>query len=129
MVLARPLLHHELSHGVAVAIGLIGISAAYMVYSKKKVKAIEPNLLANAWYYDKGVSALMGGPGRKSFDAVAWFDSHIIDGAVNGTGKLVQGVAGIVRKGQSGLVRTYAALIGVGAVAVIAWFVFRGVAQ
>jgi NADH-quinone oxidoreductase subunit L len=115
--------------GVAVAIGLIGIAAAYMVYSKKKVKAIEPNLLANAWYYDKGVSALMGGPGRKSFDAVAWFDSHIIDGAVNGTGKLVQGVAGIVRKGQSGLVRTYAALIGVGAVAVIAWFVFRGVAQ
>jgi NADH-quinone oxidoreductase subunit L len=112
-----------------VVIGVVGIAAAYMVYTKKKVKAIEPTVLANAWYYDKGVSALMGGPGRKSFDAVAWFDAHIIDGAVNGTGKLVQGMAGVVRKGQSGLVRTYAALIGIGAVAVLAWFFLRGVIQ
>ena len=130
----RPLRHGSedikwILAGIAVVIGLAGIAGAYVVYSKKKVKAIEPTVLANAWYYDKTVSDFMGGPGRKSFEFIAWFDQHIIDGAVNGAGRLVQGAAGVVRKGQSGLVRTYAALIGVGAVLLIAWFVFRGVAQ
>ena len=115
--------------GVATLCAVAGIAAAIMVYSKKKVQAIEPTILANAWNYDKGVSAFMGGPGRKSFEAVAWFDRHVVDGAVNGTGKAVQGVAGIIRKGQSGLVRTYAALIGVGVVAMLVWFFVRGIIQ
>jgi len=115
--------------GIATLGALAGIAVAYLVYEKHRVKAVEPVVLENAWYYDKAVSDFMGGPGRESFDAVAWFDTHIIDGAVNGAGRLVQGVAGVVRKGQSGLVRTYAALIGVGVVLMLAWFFFRGVAQ
>ncbi|MEZ5251584.1 MAG: hypothetical protein R2713_20950 [Ilumatobacteraceae bacterium] len=35
------------------------------------MKAVEPTILEQAWYYDKGVSAFMGGPGRKGFDAIA----------------------------------------------------------
>ena len=115
--------------GLATLGALAGIAAAIMVYSKHKVKAVEPVILANAWNYDKGVSAFMGGPGRKSFDAVAWFDTNVVDGAVNGTGKAVQAIAGVVRKGQTGLVRTYAALIGVGVVAMLVWFFVRGVIQ
>ncbi len=115
--------------GIATAGALIGIGLAYLVYSRKRITAVEPALLANAWYYDKGVSKFMGGPGRESFDGVVWFDSHVVDGAVNGAGKLVQGVAGVIRKGQSGLVRTYAGLIGIGVVVVLAWFFLRGVIQ
>ena len=115
--------------GIATLFALAGIAAAIMVYSKHKIKAVEPTILANAWNYDKGVSAFMGGPGRKSFDAVAWFDTNIVDGAVNGTGRAVQAIAGVVRKGQTGLVRTYAALIGVGVVAMLVWFFVRGVIQ
>ena len=115
--------------GVATLCALAGIAAAIMVYSKRKIRAIEPTVLANAWYYDKGVSAFMGGPGRQGFSAIAWFDAHIIDGAVNGTGKTVQAIAGVIRKGQSGLVRTYAALIGLGVVAMLVWFFVRGVIQ
>ncbi len=115
--------------GIATLGAIVGIIGAYLVYSKQKVKPIEPIILANAWYYDKGISDFMGGPGRDSFEGIAWFDTNVIDGAVNGTGRGVQGVAGVIRRAQSGLVRTYAAIIGVGVVLLLAWFFIRGAAQ
>ena len=47
----------------------------------------EPTVLANAWYYDRAVTDFMGGPGRKAFEAAAWFDANVVDGAVNGAGR------------------------------------------
>ena len=84
--------------------------------------------MANAWNYDKGVSAFMGGPGRQSFEGVAWADAHVIDGAVRGTGSVVRQSSGLVRKIQSGYVRVYAAAIVIGVLAMLAWFMWRGVA-
>ena len=70
----------------------------------------------------------MGGPGRQAFDAVAWFDAKVVDGAVNGVAKVVEGTAGQARKAQSGYVRQYAAALGVGVVLVLIWFVvIRGI--
>ncbi len=114
---------------IATACALAGIVGAYLVYMKRKARAIEPEILANGWYYDRSVSAFMGGPGRKSFDLAAWFDRTVIDGAVNGSGKVVQMVAGVVRKGQTGLIRSYAAFIGLGVIAMLVWFFVRGVVQ
>mgnify|MGYP000707338909 FL=1 len=113
---------------VAVLIAATGIAAAFAVYAKKKAKAIEPRVLEQAWFYDAGAAKLIGGPGRAAFNAVAWADTHIVDGAVNGTATLVRNVAGQVRKSQSGFTRLYAALMAVGAVALLAWFLYRGVA-
>ena len=113
---------------VAVLIAATGIAAAFAVYAKKKVKAVEPRVLEQAWFYDAGAAKLVGGPGRAAFNAVAWADSHIVDGAVNGTATLVRGIAGQVRKSQSGYTRVYAALMAVGAVALLAWFMYRGIA-
>jgi NADH-quinone oxidoreductase subunit L len=113
---------------VAVLIAASGIAAAFAVYAKKKAKAIEPRVLEQAWFYDAGAAKLIGGPGRAAFNAVAWADTHIVDGAVNGTATLVRNVAGQVRKSQSGFTRLYAALMAVGAVALLAWFLYRGVA-
>jgi NADH-quinone oxidoreductase subunit L len=114
--------------GVAVLIAGLGIAASVAVYGKKKAKAIEPAILEQGWYYDKGISAFMGGPGRKGFDAIAWFDAKVVDGAVNGVAKLVQGTAGQARKTQSGFVRQYAAALGVGVVLMLVWFVvIRGI--
>jgi len=113
---------------VAVLIAATGIAAAIAVYAKKKSKAIEPRVLEQAWFYDAGAAKLIGGPGRAAFNAVAWADTHIVDGAVNGTATLVRNVAGQVRKSQSGFTRLYAALMAVGAVALLAWFLYRGVA-
>jgi len=113
---------------VAVIIAVTGIVAAFAVYGKKKIKAVEPRVLEQAWFYDAGAAKLVGGPGRATFNAVAWADSRIVDGAVNGTATLVRNVAGQVRKSQNGFTRLYAALMAVGAVALLAWFLFRGVA-
>jgi NADH-quinone oxidoreductase subunit L len=113
---------------VASACAFAGIGAAIAIYAKHKAKPIEPKILADAWKYDSTVSAFMGGPGRKAFDAVAWFDKTIVDGAVNGTGRLVQGTGGQIRKLQTGNVRNYAGIVGVGVVLLLAWFVLgRGV--
>jgi NADH-quinone oxidoreductase subunit L len=110
----------------AAAVG--GIIVAWLVYEKDRIKAVEPTVLANAWYYDKAVSDFMGGPGRESFEGAAWFDAHVIDGAVNGAARAVRGTAGELRKGQSGYVRGYAGIIGIGVVLLLAWFVVvRGI--
>ncbi len=113
---------------VAIVVALSGIALAVGVYGKKKLPAIEPKILANAWNYDKGVSAFMGGPGRQSFEGVAWADAHVIDGAVRGTGSVVRQSSGFIRKMQSGYVRVYAAAIVIGVLAMLAWFMWRGVA-
>ena len=114
--------------GIAVIVAVTGIAAAFAVYGKKKVKAIEPRVLEQAWFSDAGAAKLVGGPGRAAFNAVAWADSRIVDGAVNGTATLVRNVASQVRKSQNGFTRVYAALMAVGAVVLLAWFLFRGVA-
>jgi NADH-quinone oxidoreductase subunit L len=113
---------------VAIAIAVTGIVCAYLIYVKKTAEPIEPAILEDAWGYDRAVSGFMGGPGRKAFEGVAWADANVVDGAVNGTGELVRGTAGQIRKLQSGNVRNYAAAIGAGVVLLLAWFVLvRGV--
>jgi NADH-quinone oxidoreductase subunit L len=114
--------------GVAVLIAAIGIFAAIAVYAKGKLKPVEPRVLEQAWFYDAGAAKLVGGPGAAAFNAVAWADAKVVDGAVNGTGTLVRRVATTVRKTQSGFVRGYAAIVAIGVVALLAWFVYRGLA-
>ena len=112
---------------VAIIIAVSGVVAAIAVYAKGKFKAIEPKILADAWRYDSAVSAIVGGPGRAAFGGVAAFDAKIVDGAVNGIGTEVRAASGLLRKVQSGLVRSYAFVIGLGAVVLLAWFLLRGI--
>jgi NADH-quinone oxidoreductase subunit L len=112
---------------VAIIIAVAGVVASIAVYAKGKFKVIEPKILADAWRYDSAVSAIVGGPGRAAFGGVAAFDAKIVDGAVNGIGTEVRAASGLLRKMQSGLVRSYAFVIGLGAVALLAWFLLRGI--
>jgi NADH-quinone oxidoreductase subunit L len=111
----------------AVLIATAGIAASIAVYAKGKAKPIEPQILADGWRYDSTVSAFMGGPGRQVFEGIATFDAKVVDGAVNGVGHEVRSLSGLLRKAQTGLVRSYAVIIGFGAVAMLAWFLLRGV--
>jgi NADH-quinone oxidoreductase subunit L len=112
---------------IAVMGGLIGIAAAVAVYLQGRYPAskIERPILARGWRYDETISDFMGGPGRKSFDLVAWFDATFVDGAVNGVGRIVRDSGGQLRRLQSGLVRSYAAMVAVGAIALLVWFLSR----
>jgi NADH-quinone oxidoreductase subunit L len=113
---------------IASAGAILGIVVAWLVYQRRRVKAVEPAILLHGWYYDEAVTEFMGGPGRVAFEDTAWFDQQVVDGAVNGSAKLVRGTANEVRKTESGYVRAYAGIIGVGAVILLGWFVvFRGI--
>jgi NADH-quinone oxidoreductase subunit L len=113
--------------GVAIVVAAAGVVLSTMVYSKKKLKAVEPRILEQGWYYDKGVSSFVGGPGKSAFAAVTMFDAKVVDGAVNGSGTSVRALSGVLRKAQSGFVRSYAVIIGIGVIAMLVWFFVRGV--
>ncbi len=112
---------------VAVAAGALGIAVAAVhlpqgPHRGLHVRAADPG---QGLGLRRGVSAFMGGPGRKLFDGIARFDKVVIDGAVNGAGGAVRGLSGRLRTLQVGLVRTYAALISLGAVALLGYFLVR----
>ena len=44
---------------VSLAVAIIGILAARAVYLDRKVKAVEPEFLANAWYIDSTIAAFV----------------------------------------------------------------------
>ena len=53
---------------------------------------------------------------------------HSRGGAVNGAARATVEGAGVVRRGQTGNVRNYAGILGVGVVLLLAWFVIvRGI--
>ena len=108
---------------LSTTIALLGIFAAYMVYLKKKVdpRRIELSFFAHGWYIDQGITAFMGGIGRKGFELIAMFDKVVIDGAVNGVGRATRGGAARLRTIENGYVRWYALMIGVGAVLIVAF--------
>ena len=115
---------------VAIGAGGIGMLLAWKFYYKNELdpKSVEKPILAKGWNYDAAVSAFMGGPGRAFFDFITAFDAKVVDGLVNGTGAAVRGTGGLVRKIQSGYVRSYALGITVGTVALLAWFFVRAAA-
>ena len=112
---------------LAVVVAVTGILIAIAGYGKARFKVVEPKILEQAWNYDATVSRIVAGPGATTFNLISWFDANIVDGIVNGVGESIRGIAGSVRRVQSGFVRTYALLISVGAVLVLAWFLLHGV--
>jgi NADH-quinone oxidoreductase subunit L len=108
-------------------VAIAGIGLAYLVYERHRLKAVEPEVLAHGWYYDETVAAFMGGPGYESFEGVAWFDQHVIDGAVNDVGKGSSAGGRVLRRLQTGYLRNYALGMAFGAVLLLGWFVARGV--
>ncbi|WP_040491816.1 NADH-quinone oxidoreductase subunit L [Ilumatobacter nonamiensis] len=113
---------------VAIGCALLGIVVGWLVYQKRKIKAFEPELLRDGWHYDDAISWFMGNPGRAAFQEIADEDQKVIDGAVNGVATVVRVSAGEARKGQTGYVRQYAGVIGIGVVLLLGWFVvIRGI--
>lgn len=110
----------------AIVVALTGIALAVAVYGKRRLPAIEPRVLEQAWFYDATVARLVGGPGAAAFRGITAFDANVVDGAVDGAGSLARGAGTIARRSQSGFVRTYAVVLTLGAVVVLAWFVLRG---
>src|SRR5690606_28687566 len=108
--------HSYLLLAIAVACAVIGVLVAWLVYLKKRLQPWEPRLFADGWNYDRAVSWFMGHPGRAGFQATADFDAKVVDGAVNGAALAVKEAASGASKGQTGYVRQYAGVIGIGVI-------------
>lgn len=54
----------------------------------------------------------------------AWFDDHVVDGAVDGAGWTVSGLGTMARRLQNGFVQNYLLIITVGFIALMLWKLF-----
>jgi len=110
---------------ISVVLGVVGILVAAAVYLRDRVpqEKVEPAILAKGWYYDLSITSFMGGPGRRAFQFVSSvFDGSVVDGTVNGVGRLVRSTGGRIRNLQTGFVRSYALSLLVGVVIVVGFF-------
>ncbi|MEM7324995.1 MAG: NADH-quinone oxidoreductase subunit L [Actinomycetota bacterium] len=112
---------------VAVTGGVVAITGAFMVYRRGRLDPaqIENETLGRGWYVDESYANFMGGPGRRMFDMMSWFDRTIVDGAVRSVGRGTEAVGDTLRILQPGFVRSYALGVSLGAVLVMFWFVWR----
>ena len=121
--------------GLSVAAGLAGAAAAFFAYNRpadlwrRFEEAFGPlwDLWRNGYRVDDIYGATVVKPGLRLAEGTAFrFDLPVIDGAVNGAGRLVRMVASRARGLQPGLVRSYGVIFAAGTVAVLAWLVWRG---
>ena len=77
------------------------------------------------WHVDETYAKVAGGPGEAAFEGVAEFDQRVVDGAVNGVGGLAKRIGDGLRPMQTGLIRTYALGVAVGAALLLTYVVTR----
>jgi NADH-quinone oxidoreductase subunit L len=111
--------------GISVIIAAIGIFIGWTVFRKRPLKEM-PRLLENKYYVDEVYDAALINPIKVGSREGLWklFDVGVIDGIVNGLGRGVTEIGRVVRHLQVGFVRSYAAIILFGALAVIGYFAY-----
>lgn len=84
-------------------------------------------LLLNKYYVDEVYDATIVQPIKVVSEEGLWrgFDVKVVDGAVNGAGYFVSGLSIVLRLMQNGSVKTYAASTFMGAVAILAYYLWR----
>jgi NADH-quinone oxidoreductase subunit L len=118
----------------SVVVAAVGIGFATLYYMKN------PDLPAkftsrfsglhravfNKWYIDELYDALFVNPTKK-FGTFCWkgFDLKVVDGIVNGTGKVVTAFSSALRYTQSGLFHNYALTMVLGMVVMVAIFILQ----
>ncbi|MFC9240176.1 NADH-quinone oxidoreductase subunit L [Streptomyces decoyicus] len=113
---------------------LIGVGIAWLMYGRKPVPALAPrgSLLTRAARRDllqddfNHVVFVRGG--EELTGTLVQLDRTLVDGAVNGTAASMGGLSGLLRRLQTGFVRSYAVqMLGGAAVLVAATLLMRGV--
>jgi NADH-quinone oxidoreductase subunit L len=120
--------------GVSSVVAILGILFARWVWITRRriaenaAREFAPvhRLLLNKYYVDEIYDAAIVQPIRVVSQEGLWrgFDVNVIDGAVNGAGALVDSAATMLRRLQTGSVRTYAGSIFVGVVAILAYYLW-----
>ena len=113
--------------GLALTMVAIGVAIAVIKYQLSEVEAVAPENVTEFTHFarrdllqDEINEALFMRPGQAITSALVKIDQSVIDGAVRGIGQIAIGSGSSLRKSQTGFVRSYAALILVGAAVLIA---------
>ncbi len=131
VVMAEP--HHAAWPIIlAIAIGLGGLALAWVLLSKRTLGTAteEPSfrtgfgrVLYNKFYVDEIYDVLVVRPVYALSRVYAAFDRYVIDGLVDFSGRLAQGLGMLAGRVQTGLLNTYAFVIIVGVLVVLGSFV------
>jgi NADH-quinone oxidoreductase subunit L len=114
---------------VSVAVGLAGIALAWLFYvarpglpdSLAASFSGAYKLIYNKYFVDEIYAAVVVNPLVTGSREVLWkaVDAGVIDGAVNGAGTASQGIGGLLKRLQSGNIRSYAVWVLLGSVLVL----------
>jgi NADH-quinone oxidoreductase subunit L len=111
---------------VSSVIALLGIGIGWLWFRRKPLWE-PPRLLEDKYYVDEVYDAAIIQPIKVGSTNILWkfIDTRVIDGAVNGAGLLAGLIGGVMRHLQSGLERSYVAVVVLGALLVIGYFVLK----
>jgi NADH-quinone oxidoreductase subunit L len=117
-------------------LALAGLAGAWLMYRRAYTAPDSPEPLSrfgglyrlsfNKWYVDEIYNAII----IKPFYAISTvcaqvLDVGVIDGIVNGVGRLTRNIAGSLRGIQTGYVRNYGLVMLMGVVVVVAYFILN----
>ncbi len=117
----------------AIALAGIGIAAFFFLTNRRAADRAAARfaglhrVLSNKYYVDEIYDAAIVQPIRIVSEEALWkvVDVRVIDGAVDGVGETVGGLSELLRRLQSGSVRTYAASLFFGVVLILGYYVWR----
>jgi len=105
----------------------IGVAIALAKYQFNKVDSVAPQnvsiftrIARKDLMQDSFNEAVFMRPGQALTSLLVKGDENVVDGTVRGVGRTALGAGAALRKTQTGFARSYAALILIGAIALIA---------
>jgi NADH-quinone oxidoreductase subunit L len=120
---------------VSLVVAISGMLAARVLFGKRTLETSglpKPlyALFSSKYRVDEAYGAVFQ-TGGKQFGGFLWqvIDARIVDGAVNGIGRVVSIVGRILRKWNTGYARSYAFSVLVGTIIIVAYLLLHAAAQ
>jgi NADH-quinone oxidoreductase subunit L len=111
---------------MALTMVAIGVAIAFFKYARQEVASVAPEnvsiftkIARQDLMQDRFNEAVFMRPGQALTTTLVAADEAVVDGAVRGVGQIAMGSGSALRGIQNGYVRSYAAMILVGAIALI----------
>jgi NADH-quinone oxidoreductase subunit L len=113
--------------GLSVLLALLGIAIGWFVFNPRPLRQL-PKILVDKWRVDELYNGYIVDPLKTLSREGLWkgFDLGFIDGIVNGAGHFTVALGSVLRRIQVGFIRSYAAIILLGALVVLGYFIYFG---
>jgi NADH-quinone oxidoreductase subunit L len=136
---AEKIVHHIVHFGhitlvlFSIAAALLGVVFAFYIYYVKPIvpgkitenKNFEPvyKVAFNKWYVDELYDYIFVQPFTYLSSLASYFDLKYIDGSVNGVAGVIKEMALTLKAAQTGVLRGYATLMALGAIAILVFLI------